>query len=883
MGDAVDWEHVKTRWLETDPTPITQDALLKSVDCASKILSRVFHCSIPERSRLTRFRSRELVRTLLQDENVVARVPNQIARAHHQGFVPELERRIRGFRRLGTNASERSVAQAKVGRADPELEYMSALFEATLEALSLWDDERIFVRAFTELAAMNLTQVIDPQAVFGSPHAFFWNPLPATGPRSGPAGGIEASFIELCSLRGFVSFLENPATAHGPLHTLAPTPAFTPTPISDSDERDGQPSAVELWRTHTVWCLADDLSATLTESDRGSRHGSDVGKDRLVVLPSDMKTSEIVKDALAKAMRTRSDRPAAVVRGTLGPLELVHRRFDPKDLREILPVLERDRSLLRAVTERLAERGFRGGWTDLNALLERGVGRESTKLSWLPEVKRWSEKLKGRFQIAELRARHFSILSTLTPRDQPWLSDESLRTLARIYDELATDEREFGLTSQDGSGTGRATLAFWLLRLRERIAEVRPLSNQERSDPSVSFVPIGKAGLSSAVSGRRYDEVHIVCPDPASRSDLEWVRYWRSEADRLVIWESSFGASGSERVSMQAALAGEVRVTERGARPRWTAGFSEPERAPPMQVSLEWGGGRTGSLLFGATEIDRVSRCSFQGLAISRWRLRDGDDAGVEPWPWSRGLILHKAVELMLRPPQGSVTPREALEQAWKLSPPRGWFGGLKGDPSMEAPLKRQYQSVLERFLEQERLYQEASGNTVFEIEDPDLLKLSFGETTVEGRPDRLDVTKEGEIFVIDYKTGTDHPRGREMVETGRGLQLPFYALAAQKKFSRACAGGLFVELTRKADRNKGLIFKSRNGKGPGKITALRSNNASLLEGSPSDIWDILTEHLRTTVTTYGRGDVLVKPKLATECRTCQACDLCGIRRYRKS
>ena len=60
------------------------------------------------------------------------------------------------------------------------------------------------------------------------------------------------------------------------------------------------------------------------------------------------------------------------------------------------------------------------------------------------------------------------------------------------------------------------------------------------------------------------------------------------------------------------------------------------------------------------------------------------------------------------------------------------------------------------------------------------MLKTEAGEVRLHGYIDRLDAARDGSLRVIDYKSGST-PISAKQLQEGRRLQLPIYALAAQR------------------------------------------------------------------------------------------------------
>jgi hypothetical protein len=120
------------------------------------------------------------------------------------------------------------------------------------------------------------------------------------------------------------------------------------------------------------------------------------------------------------------------------------------------------------------------------------------------------------------------------------------------------------------------------------------------------------------------------------------------------------------------------------------------------------------------------------------------------------------------------------------------------------------------------------------------------------------------------------------MLENGYRLQLPFYAIAAQKKFSKPTLGFQFIQFDKKGTRSAGIFFKSHNGKEPGKLTATTGNSKSLLTLNRDEVWARFEEQIQQQGAQYTKGifeaDPRIKPR-EKECKSCRVSDLCGFRR----
>lgn len=285
-----------------------------------------------------------------------------------------------------------------------------------------------------------------------------------------------------------------------------------------------------------------------------------------------------------------------------------------------------------------------------------------------------------------------------------------------------------------------------------------------------------------------------------------------------------------------------------------------------------------------ATTVERMSRCSFQALAYHRWNVRDVREPDGELWPDVRGNILHEAARILLssfHPDKNSggqftVLPQDALEQAWRLKRPKG----LIRTERIERYVKARMLLVLEAFCEKEKEFVKRAGTSPFSIEDVSL-SLEYPEFSILGLPDRIDQHPEG-LFVMDYKSSGSVPHGSDMIELGYRLQLPFYALAAQKYYQRPVLGVQFIELDRKGSRRSGIFFKKYNGKTQGMLTQVTARSKSLVALEPDEAWSRLEDHLIASATQFIRGEFQARPKSSQRARECNSCslgDLCGLRR----
>ena len=581
------------------------------------------------------------------------------------------------------------------------------------------------------------------------------------------------------------------------------------------------------------------------------------------------------------------------------PLEAVARAYARDEvvsyLRAYFAVPE-----LPAWINEIHSRGIRMG------LLSYGGGKLAVVHSRLKELQ---ETLGGRRTCSELGEAHLRFLraSLGTEPTRQWI----LPFFENLWKEFTLD------TERVGQGDRKAPLLYWWERLQARLAESQAPVERFKPSEGVAVYRIHQAPLETP--GRVYvlglpsqwlsgegigdywfseRERETLSAEFAVRSAitvrqerLAALQSWMAGAQSVLWMDAAYDADGREREGIDALLrecAARMnwpetvvpeRAREQGAHARWIRSYGALRPVPPQSLQLpplpRLPGGAPPEIT--ATQLDSYSRCGLQALAYQRWKVRDSRDPDTELWPEARGNILHLAVKCLLesRTASGafSVTPREALDIAWKQENPRG----LLKSPRAEAYVRSRMVQVLEAFCEKEREYYGRAPSRIASL-DSAYFRLIFDDVSIIGTPDRIDEHPEG-IFVMDYKTSSSLPNGSDMLELGYRLQLPFYALAARRSLEKPVLGVQFVELNKKGGRGSGIFFKKYNGKEPGKLTTLTARSKSLLAIEPEEAWSRLEEQLHEHARGFVSGDFEARPKKDKECTTCAVSDLCGYRR----
>ncbi|MDO9033969.1 MAG: PD-(D/E)XK nuclease family protein, partial [Methanoregula sp.] len=90
-----------------------------------------------------------------------------------------------------------------------------------------------------------------------------------------------------------------------------------------------------------------------------------------------------------------------------------------------------------------------------------------------------------------------------------------------------------------------------------------------------------------------------------------------------------------------------------------------------------------------------------------------------------------------------------------------------------------------------------ASSPEPVELVSPDGERKVF----IRGRIDRIDLTPDGFFLIYDYKSGSQHPKAKD-IEAGTALQLPLYLLAFEKITGNHGIGGGYYTIRREVDRS---------------------------------------------------------------------------------
>ncbi len=809
------------------------------------------------------FARQEVLRRLLQAPQISARCPELRRLKRNRTFFKKLDQSIQSGRMGFAHADEEQVLeerlQERIGPSQvrSELRLLSLAWEAWLEARGLWDEVRLLREAVLVLDCGGVPAWPEEIAVLrlGRPEALeeaLWARVSAQVPvreiRPDSDSGTQASW------------------SWERWHTL-------------DDAADALAQELKAWggfAERPVAVVIPDQPALRRSLVRALRQaGVPLGDPRD---PTRLRWDEALKWALLPLQTVASNFDRDTVVGWLGP-------SSPKAIQEIYA---------RGIRDQLeAYQG--GGLTEVHARLQA-----------------LAQSFGGKRSLAQLQEAHLEYLrreaGTLGER---WVA---VRFCESLWKSLADD---FAQIEEEGARELRAPLRFWLERIQARVDDGSPPVDYARPRFGVQLYRLSQAPLEP------FDRVELLAPPPQWLNGEAEGDYWFSDREREALAQE-FGIRSGERTRLERessfrlwwAAAREIRIRdshyewdgreresllplltllglgggpdapepeprEMGSHPRWQASYGPPPALSHQEIELGPDPSRisrtSGLPEVRATELDRVSRCSFQALAQSRWKLHDLRLPEPDLWPDQKGNVLHRAVHLLVESRQGhegfGLTPARALDQAWEDEKPRGLIRGRR----LAEHARRKLLPVLETFCAKELEYAKRSGARVHSLEGPEL-RLDFPEFTVLGRPDRIDEHDDG-LFVLDYKSSSALAKGRQMIDLGYRLQLPFYAVAARRQLGKPAVGVQFVELNRKGARSQGIFFKKWNGKNPGCLTSTTARSTSLVPEHPEDVWPRIEEQIQLQLRDYLSGRFRALPKDKKECDSCSFMDLCGFRR----
>ena len=175
-----------------------------------------------------------------------------------------------------------------------------------------------------------------------------------------------------------------------------------------------------------------------------------------------------------------------------------------------------------------------------------------------------------------------------------------------------------------------------------------------------------------------------------------------------------------------------------------------------------------------ASAVEKLMRDPYEIYASRILHLKPLDELDMKLSPGDYGNIVHRILE-MFNTRYPAQLPENAREELLAIGARE--FQNSEIAPEVRAFWWPRFESTVTWVLQTEELYRQNIARVYSEVKGQMEWEAPAGKFTVEARADRIDITKDGTINIIDYKTG--EPRSQKEVQAGYAPQLPIEGLIA--------------------------------------------------------------------------------------------------------
>ncbi|MEO0497188.1 MAG: double-strand break repair protein AddB, partial [Pseudomonadota bacterium] len=180
---------------------------------------------------------------------------------------------------------------------------------------------------------------------------------------------------------------------------------------------------------------------------------------------------------------------------------------------------------------------------------------------------------------------------------------------------------------------------------------------------------------------------------------------------------------------------------------QWAISFDMPTGAPePCPPPAPTPASALRPKMFRFTDVERLVRDPYALYARHVLKLSAFDPLVIEPNRADEGTILHDVFAGWIKGGADPTTP-DALEKLIALA--EAHFDEIRLEPRMRAFWRPRFERIAEAFLAWQPDYDAGLVRSVTEVDGSAKID---AEHTLYGRADRIDVTAEGRIRVLDYK-----------------------------------------------------------------------------------------------------------------------------------
>ena len=794
----------------------------------------------------------ELLRQSFKEPHLKEALPLLMAHRFRPKFFDSLDRAISQGRPFFAHAEEAQVLEARLierlgyeARRE-EFFLLNRFWESILNLRGLYDEHRLFEEA---TRALDLDQVQIPVSkIYKLEHfpdsprmAYFWE---AVGRR------VELVSIKSETLSTQTSSEKTPFTIQNKVaHSLEDAAHFLLDEIMESEDLNAHAVVIED---------IPEVRRTLKRVTEERGYRLQDPRD-----PTLFKQSEEIKSALLE-------------------LEIVARNFPVHLVLPWITTVMEDSGVLR------------------KKIIEAGITQGLSSYLITPQVHQSLSDLKSSFPTRLTLSELYQAIERSAKRRvrAPWV----LQALERVFQGWQTSLDQVGL------GTKSRPLRHWLEALSEKIRQAPPVVQPEKNRNGLKLFRVDQA--ISVDLDLSHLKIHFFGVSPAFFEPREQTSEWFSTRDIEVLsrefqipgreervknarqsflswlqlssetpdfWQYLYNEEGSESESSDLILGSIAELTclEKQVYP------VHPRVLPSLT-------GRVGesavaeNILSARTEypvsfLNSLGNCAFTAYAQHLLGLYDEREPDFDLSGDSFGNLVHAAIELLVSDPD-QMTPEQAFQSAWVKTAKLAW---LKSERLYRA-LKSKTISILESFLVSEQEYRDRSGAQLIEQEMP--IQFERQGLTFLGRVDRIDQHADG-IVLMDYKTSSVLPSAALTLETGKGLQLPAYALALKEKLNQEVVSAQYIQLSPlKTNRNVGFLF-SRWNKGKKAdlvefpLSTARGNSGSLVQREPEDVWNELDQKIVSLLEKVRQGQFKAEPADPLDCARCRYALVCGRKR----
>lgn len=234
---------------------------------------------------------------------------------------------------------------------------------------------------------------------------------------------------------------------------------------------------------------------------------------------------------------------------------------------------------------------------------------------------------------------------------------------------------------------------------------------------------------------------------------------------------------------------------------------------------------------FSVTQLERYAGCPLYFFFERILRVAPPETGSETLTPLDRGGLVHRALFRFYREQAASARTLPALlkiaeEEFGRIPIPRNILWQVEKERYLGGPRRQGLlpaffayeQQALARYRTVPRHFEFSFGEAGDREEiDPESVTAPYrtragGETLLfRGKIDRIEISPEGDLLIVDYKTGAQYPGMRQLL-AGESLQLPIYLkiageLLAQKYPALYPAGGAYYQLRNEAKIEKKVVF----------------------------------------------------------------------------